>query len=414
MKYELLSARDKKAMDALKKFHGGAKKINDTIAHNKKFETRKKVLKEKGYGEMIADAEKLIKKFPKLADFEKANKIKYNRKLGIARSQVSGFQGAKVTYNFMKKVVKTAKKDPVFIPAEFISVVPLTDHYVYSGDLMATLCMAENIMGAQKYCSTNLIGTPQPEKRFKELEKVTGEKFERAKIDKTNSALILKNQGTFFGNFGGIEVANSNHLVYLDGVTRTAMETGGDFYLNPSWSTIIAACYYAKDIPNLTFKVSMLLSTQTTMHFRMLLNIINEYIRKDGTTPIYEINIGNGADPDTFITCANELKKSGIKGISLAAHMRINPDLGMAGFDWTKNAYKVLESGTDITYKYESDGTARELDTMAAYFVSDEERNKLAGKIGDVIYYKSLKATKDGMDFMKKKGIRTQFGKGSL
>jgi len=413
MKYQLLSERDMKAMDALKKFHGGAKKINDTIAFMKKFENRKKALKGTGFEKMVADAEKLIKKFPKVADFEKANKVKYSNKPGIARSQVSGFQGAYVTYNFMKKVVKTAKTHPVFVPAEMIAVVPMTDHYVYSGDLLATLCMTENIMGAQKYCSTNLIGIPQPEKRFKELEKVTGEKFERNKIDKENSALILKNQGTFFGNFGGIEVANSNYLVYLDGVTRYAKETGGDFYLNPSWSTIIAACYYAKDIPNLTFKVSMLLSTQTTMQFRMLLNIINEYIRKDGTTPIYEINIGNGADPDTFITCAKELKKSGIKGISLAAHMRINPDLGMAGFNWTDKAYKVLESGTDITYKYESDGTARELDTMAAYFVSDDERKKLAEKIGDVIYYKSLKATTDGMDFMKK-GIKTQFGKGSL
>jgi hypothetical protein len=313
----------------------------------------------------------------------------------------------------MKKVVKTAKTHPVFVPAEMIAVVPLTDHFVYSGDLMATLCMCENIMGAQKYCSTNLIGIPQPEKRFKELEKVTGEKFERTKVDKLNSALILKNQGTFFGNFGGIEVANSNHLVYLDGVTRTAMETGGDFYLNPSWSTIIAACYYAKDIPRLTFKVSMLLSTQTTMHFRMLLNIISEYIRKDGTSPIYEINIGNGATADTFIQCAKELKASGIKGISLAAHIRINPDLGMANFNWMCHADKVLDSGTDITYKYESDGNARELDTMAAYFVSDEERNRLAGKIGDVIYFKSLCATNDGMCFMKR-GIRAQFGRGSL
>ncbi|MBU4486783.1 MAG: hypothetical protein KKD38_07620 [Candidatus Delongbacteria bacterium] len=413
MKYELLSERDKKAMDALKKFHGGAKKINKTIEFMSKLENRKKILKEKGYGEMIADAEKLIKKFPKLEKFEKENKISYQKKFGTARSQVSGFQGAKVTHHFMKKVVKTAKTNPCMVPAEMISVVPLTDHYVYSGDLMATLAMTENIMGTSKYCSTNLIGIPQPEKRFKELEKATGEKFERTKCDKTNSALTLKNQGTFFGNFGGIEVANSNHLIYLDGVTRTAMETGGDFYLNPSWSSIIAACYYAKDIPKLTFKVSMLLSTQTTMQFRMLLNIINAYIRKDGTTPIYEINIGNGADSDTFIQCAKELKASGIKGVSLAAHIRINPDLGMANFDWTKNAYKVLESGTDITYKYESDGTSRELDTMAAYFLSDEERNNLSDKIGDVIYYKSLKATNDGKDFMKK-GIKTLFGKGSL
>ena len=58
--------------------------------------------------------------------------------------------------------------------------------------------------------------------------------------------------GTAFGNLGGVEVANDNHLVYLDGVTRAAMETGGDFFLNPVWSTIIAACYYGRDIPNLS------------------------------------------------------------------------------------------------------------------------------------------------------------------
>jgi hypothetical protein len=65
-----------------------------------------------------------------------------------------------------------------------------------------------------------------------------------------------------------------------------------------------------------------------------------------------------------------------------------------------------------MTYKYESDGTSREWDTMEAYFVSEEERDQLAEKIGDVIYYKSLKATKDGMDLMKK-GIRAEFGQSS-
>ena len=49
MKYQLLSERDMKAMDALKKFHGGAKKINDTIAFMKKFENRKKALKGTGF-----------------------------------------------------------------------------------------------------------------------------------------------------------------------------------------------------------------------------------------------------------------------------------------------------------------------------------------------------------------------------
>ena len=88
--------------------------------------------------------------------------------------------------------------------------------------------------------------------------------------------LVLTNQVTFFGNFGGFEVANDNHLVYLDGITRTAKTTGANFFLNPSWSTIIAVCYYGRDIHNLYIKISMMLSTQNLMQLRMLLNIMNE------------------------------------------------------------------------------------------------------------------------------------------
>jgi len=412
MKYKLLSHSDLKAIDALKEFHGGSNEINQTIKKMRDLETRKKILNERGFGEMITDAEKWIKKFPKVEDFEKEIKPVYNKDFGIATSQVSGFQGAYVTHFFMKKVAETAKTDPVFIPAEMISVVPLTDYYVYSGDLMATLAMTENIMQTTKYCSTNLIGIPHPESRFVKLEEVTGKTFHRGDVGENMSAIILKNQGTAFGNFGGIEVADDNHLFYLDGVIRTAKENGADFFLNPSWSSIIAACYFGRDIPNLNFKVSMLLATQNTMQFRMLLNIMNEYIRDDNTTPIYEINIGNGVSPHNFIQCAKELDESGIKGVSLAAHIRINPDLGIENFNWTENAHKVLESGTNMTYKYESDGTAREFDTMAAYFMSDDERKANAQKIGDVIYYKSLRATKDGKDMMKK-GIRVRFGNGS-
>ncbi|HEX37707.1 MAG TPA: hypothetical protein ENG70_02455 [Candidatus Cloacimonetes bacterium] len=410
MKYNLLSSDEMKAIDALKEFHGGAKKISENIKEMRKYETRKRILKEKGFGEMIEDAEKLVKQFPKVEDFEKENDITYNSNYGIATAQVSGWQGAKVTHHAMKRIAKSVETDEAcFVPSEFISVVALTDNYVYNGDLMATLMMSENIMKASKFCSTNLIGIPQPESRFIELEKLTGVTFERADVGNGLSALLLKNQGTFFGNFGGIEVANNNHLFYLDGITRTALATGADFFLNPSWSTIIAMCYYGRDIPNLHIKISMLLSTQNAMQFRMLLNIINEYIREDGTSPIYEINIGNGADAKTFIKCANELNQSGIKGVSLAAHMYINPDLGMEGFNWTDNAYKVLESGTNMTFKYESDGTARELDTMEAYFLPEDEREAVAHKIGDVIYYKALRATKDGKAFMKK-GIKAIFG----
>ena len=53
------------------------------------------------------------------------------------------------------------------------------------------------------------------------------------------------------------------------------------------------------------------------------------------------------------------------------------------------------------------------MDTMGSYFMSDTERDENAEKIGEVIYYKALKATQDGKDFMKK-GIKTLFGKAAL
>lgn len=413
MRYPLLSDRDKKAIDSLKNFFGGAEKIAETIRKMRDFETRKRILARKGFGKMIEDAEAYSKQFAQVSDFEKANKISYNSSLGTATSQVSGFQGAKVTFDCIRRIAKSASSnEPCFAPREMISVVALTDNYVYNGDLLATLTMAENIMKASKFCSTNLIGIPQPENRFSELEDLTGEKFDRIDCGNGQSRLILKNQGTVFGNFGGIEVANNNHLIYLDGVTRAAIATGGDFFLNPSWSTIVAVCYYGRDIPNLHIKISMLLATQNLMQFRMLLNIMNEYIREDGTSPIYEINIGNAVTASTFIQCAKELEESGIKGVSLAAHIYINPDLGMEGFNWTDHAFKVLESGTDMTFKYESDGTCRELDTMATYFLPEDERDELAVDIGEVIFCKALRSTKDGKEMMRR-GIRAVYAESS-
>ena len=411
MHYPFLSDNDMKAMDALKSYHGGAKHIVEQIDKMREPALRKKRCGDLGFGEMINEAESWVGQFPKMSEFEDKNQIKYNPDFGKARSQVSGFQGAFVTHHCIKRMAESASYEEFcFAPSEMISVVALTDKYVYGGDLLATLTMAENLMKASKFCSTNLLGTPWPESRFLETEKVTGKSFERKDVGDGLSLVVLKNMGTAFGNLGGVEVANDNHLIYLDNVIRAALETGGNFYLNPSWSSIIAACYFCRDIPNLTFKVSMLLSTQNVMQFRMLLNIMKAYLRDDGTSPIYEINIGNGATAETFIQCARDLEASGIKGVSLAAHIYINPDLGMADFNWTDHMYKVLESGVSMTYKYESDGTAREMDTMAAYFLSDEERTAAAETIGDVIYYKSLRATKDGLAMMKH-GIRTEFAK---
>ena len=414
MYFKLLSNDDQKAIDALKNYHGGASEIMASMNNMRKYDARKKVLAEKGYGSMIEQAEQYVKKFAKVMDFECAANISYNNKLGVATSQVSGFQGAKVTFRCIQRIAESASSDiPAYVPAEMISVMALSDDYVYNGDLLATLAMTENLMQVSKYCNANLIGIPYPEKRFRELEKVTGKKFERIPVNDTMSQLLLENQGTFFGNFGGIEVANDNHLVYLDGITRCAKTTGGNFYLNPSWSTIIAVCYYGRDLPDLNIKISMLLSTQNLMQFRMLLNIMNEYIRDDKTSPIYEINIGNAVTPENFIQCSNELAASGIKGVSLAAHIFINPDLGIANFNWFDDAVKVLENGTNMTFKYESDGQAREMDTMGAYFLSKEDLDKNSETIGDVIYYKCLRCTKDAREFMKR-GIRVNFGRSSL
>ena len=406
MHFRLLNDKDLKAIDALLNSYGGAKEISKKIESIRDYETRKRIAGEKGFGKMLEKAEEYAKNIAKVEDFVEKNGITVTKK-GICITQVSGFQGARPTFDCIKRI---SENGDVLFPTEMISVVGLTDNYVYSGDLLSTLAMAENIMAASKFCSTNLLGTPLPEERFARVEKVTGEKFERTDLGNGMSQIILKNMGTAFGNLGGVEVGNNNHLVYLDGVTRAALTTGANFFLNPSWSTIVAACYYAREIPNLSFKISMLLSTQNAIQLRMLLNIFKEYLRDDGTTPIYEINIGNAATAETFIQCCNELEASGLPKIYLAAHIRINPDLGMADFNWTDNAFKVLDAGKDLTIKYESDGESRPYDTMEAYFLSDEERNEKAGLIGDVIYHKCIRCDKDAKEIMKR-GHETKFAK---
>ena len=397
MHFKLLSNKDLKAIDALLESYGGAKEIEKQIAARRNYETRKRIASEKGFGDMLARAEDYATEFAKVADFIEKNAIATTKK-GVVTTQVSGFQGAYVTCDCLRRV---AENKELLFPREMISVVALTESYVYGGDLLATLAMAENIIGA-KFCTTNLLTTPLPEDRFARTERVTGEKFDRRDVGDGISQLILKNMGTPFGNLGGVEVGDNNHLVYLDGITRAAITTGANFFLNPSWSTIIAACCYAREIHNLHFKISMLLSTQNAIQFRMLLNIFKEFLRDDGTTPIYEINIGNAVSPETFIQCSEELEASGIPGVSLAAHLRINPDLGMAGFDWTENAFKVLEAGRNITIKYESDGTGRPYDTMETYFLSDEERTAKAEVIGDVIYHKCVRCDEDAKEIMRR------------
>ncbi len=406
MHFKLLSNKDMKAIDALIDAYGGPKAICDRISEMRNYETRKKAAGEKGFGEMLEKAEGYANEFPKVEDFISKEGIKTDKE-GVCITQVSGFQGAYVTFECMRLV---AQNRDVLFPTEMISVVALTDHYVYSGDLLATLAMSENILGASKFCSTNLVSTPLLEERFAKIEKITEEKFDRRDMGDGISQLILKNMGTAFGNLGGVEVGDNNHLVYLDGVTRAALESGGNFFLNPSWSTIVAACYYGREIPVISFKISMLLSTQNAIQFRMLMNIFKEFLRDDGTTPIYEINIGNAASPETFMQCARELKESDLPPIALTAHLRINPDLGIEGFNWTDNAHKVLDGGCDITIKYESDGESRPHDTMETYFLSDKERDEKAKFIGDVIYHKCVRCDKDAKEIMRR-GHKTLFAK---
>jgi len=404
MHFNLLSDRDIKAIDALVDAYGGAKAVCDTIKAKRDYGNRKKIAGDKGFGELLEQAEGYTRDFPKVEDVISKERMKVTRD-GVCTTQVSGFQGAYVTCDCMRRL---AENRNILISSEMISVVALTDHYVYGGDLLATLAMCENIMGASKFCSTNLIGIPMPEERFARVEKITGERFDRRDLGGGLSQLILKNMGTPFGNLGGVEIGDNNHLVYLDGVLRAALETGANFFLNPSWSTIVAACYFGRRIPEISFKISMLLSTQNAIQFRMLMNIVKEYLRDDGTTPLYEINIGNAASPETFIQCAEELDASGLPRISLAAHMRINPDLGIEGFDWTKNTHTVLDSGCDITIKYESDGTSRPYDTMETYFLSDKERGEKAKLIGDVIYHKCIRCDTDAREIMRR-GHKTRF-----
>jgi len=404
--FPFLSKKDMEQIDALKESYGGASAIGDSIRKMREYPERKKVAEDKGFGEMLEKAEEYAKVFPKVEDYIEKENISFT-KPGVATTQVSGWQGAPITLRAMKRI---AEDRETLVPEEFISVMALTEDYVLNGELLTTLAMSENIMLAEKFCNTNMVSTPLSNEVYGRLEKVTGEKFDTFSPDNNSRALILKNMGTPFGNLGGVEVADNNHLVYLDGVIRAAINTGGDFFLNPSWSTIVAACYFAHDIKNISFKISMLLSTQNAIQLRMLMNIMKEYIRADGTTPIYEINLGNGQSPEMFIQCAKELKESGIPGVSVAGHLRINPDLGLADFDWTENAFKVLASGTDMTIKYESDGTSRELDTMGAYFLPKDERLANAEQIGDVIYYKCVRCTNDAKEMMKR-GHKATFGK---
>lgn len=396
MHLDFLSKKEMKAIDDLKASYGGVTEIVKAVHKNREYTYRKKMAEEKGFGKLLEEAEGFAKQFPKVDTFIQTHHINVTEP-GVATTQVSAWQGCKITHNCMKRL---AEDGQVLIPHEMISVMPLSDDYVYNGDLITTLAMCENIMGA-KYCVCALVGTPLPTKRFEHIHQATGVNIETIDAGDGLQQIPLTNQGTVFGNLCGVEVSNDNHLVYLDNITRAALETGASFFLNPSWSTIVAACYYARDISDFTFKISMLLSAQNTIQFRMLLNIIQEYLRKNGTTPICEINLGNAVNPRKFIECLKILEERKLTGISLTAHVRINPDLGSADFNWFDNAVKVLDSGCDITIKYESDGETRPDDTMASYFILAEEREAKTESLGNILYHKVVRCDKDAKALMK-------------
>ncbi|MCK4909326.1 MAG: hypothetical protein KAS70_05460 [Planctomycetes bacterium] len=405
MKSNYLSKSEMTAMDKLKDSYGGAKAISQAIKEKSQYDHRRKSVADNSYGQLLNEAEGFAKKFPKAEKYIKKNNIKFT-KPGVSTTQVSAWQGSKVIHNCMKRL---AENGNVLIPLEQITVMALSDDYIYNGDLMAALGMTENIMGA-RFCVSNLLGTPLPPKRFENIRKVTGVKIDTVDAGDGLHSLVLKNMGTFFGNFCGVEVGNDNHLVYVDTITRAALETGANFFLNPSWSTIVAACYYGRDIKNMSFKVSMFLSVQNTIQFRMLLNIIREFLREDGTSAVREINIGNAISPEKFVECGEILKEYKIKGISLAAHIRINTDLGDKDFRWFDNAVKVLSCGCDMTIKYESNGECHPEDTIASYFLPKNEREEKVEVLGEVLYNKVVRCDQDAKEIMKL-GHKVEFAK---
>ncbi|MCK4759283.1 MAG: hypothetical protein KAT69_04510, partial [Candidatus Aminicenantes bacterium] len=178
MHFKLLSDKDLKAMDALLESYGGAKEISQKIESMREYDNRKKIAEDKGFGDMLEKTEGYIKNFAKVEDFIEKNQISVTKE-GICTTQVSGFQGAKPTFDCLRRISENGE---ILFPTEMISVVGLTETYVYSGDLLATLAMAENILQASKFCTANLLGTPLPEERFARVEKVTGETFERRDI----------------------------------------------------------------------------------------------------------------------------------------------------------------------------------------------------------------------------------------
>ncbi|MDI6733606.1 MAG: hypothetical protein QME51_02730 [Planctomycetota bacterium] len=395
-KLKLLSNQEIKAMDKLKASYGSAKKISADIKAKRQYSHRKGIALKKGYGQFLDDAENFAKRMLKLEDYKKKNGISINQK-AVATLQVSAWQGVKPTHYCLNKVAETGN---LFLPKEMISVVPLTEDYVYGGDLITTLAICENIMGA-RFCVATFVGTTLPAHRLERISQASGIRIDTIDAGNSLRSIQLNNQGTPFGNFCGIEVSNDNHLVYLDSIMRTSLETGATFFLNPSWSTIATGCYFFRDIPDISFKVSCFLGVQNLIQFRMLLEILKTYQRADGTSAVCEINLGNALNAEKFIQANKLLKDSKIKGVSLTAHILIPPDMGRSDFNWFDSTVKVLSAGSDITLKYESDGLCGQDDTIGSYFLPSAERDTRFETLGEILYRKVVACDNDGKKLLK-------------
>ena len=70
MRLNYLSKREIQAMDDLKASYGGAKKIAQAIEQKRTYDYRKKVATQKGFGQIIQEAEELVRRFPKVDEFK--------------------------------------------------------------------------------------------------------------------------------------------------------------------------------------------------------------------------------------------------------------------------------------------------------------------------------------------------------
>jgi hypothetical protein len=397
----LLNKFEKNSIDSLLNLYGGPESISEKIKNAKKLENRIEKLRGTDWLQKV----EYVQRASGNLSTTRSNDAKIEN-LGEATIQVSGFQGAEALYQFIKENEQNGFDQK--IPAEMISVVGLTDHYVKHGDLLATLAIAENILQVKRFCSTSLVTVPLKKSHLNKIENIANSRIEYQELDSCNVSPKIVNQGTFFGNLAGIEVANKNYLIYLDNIIQTAIETGATFFLSPSWNTIITGCYLGQILPEIKFKVSCFLGIQSTLQFKILLNIIKQFLLPDGTSPIVEINLGNGANYQTVKECFEILKAENLESIDLATHIKINNDLGAPDYDWFENAEQLLKDGHNLTLKYESASVESSFDQISTYFVDDKTRFESSEQLGKILYLRTKIANEDAKK-LTKQSIRTIF-----